>query len=110
MLNIARFPKPEPSLLRVSTAVHPEYSVVLATAALTRLAGCGQPRYDVAPRAPSREVTMGLVSGIVFILRALFLPRAGIAAEHLALRQQIIVRQRSSKRPRLRQRARIFWL
>jgi len=39
---------------------------------------------------------MGILSGIVFILQAFLLPRAVIAAENLALRQQIIVLQRSA--------------
>jgi len=38
---------------------------------------------------------MGVVSAIVFSLRALLADRAAIAAENLALRQQLIVLQRS---------------
>ncbi len=45
----------------------------------------------------------GIVSGIVFFVRALLSNRAAIAAENLALRQQLGVMQRSVKRPRLRQ-------
>jgi len=53
---------------------------------------------------------MGVVSAIVFLLRALLGDRAAIAAENLALRQQLAVLQVSVKRPRLRKRDRIFWV
>ena len=53
---------------------------------------------------------MGIVSGIVFFVRAVLGNRAAIAAENLALRQQLAVLQRSVKRPRLRRRDRIFWV
>ncbi len=52
---------------------------------------------------------MGIVSAIVFFVRALLSNRVAIATENLALRQQLGVLQRSVKRPRLRQRDRIFW-
>ncbi len=47
---------------------------------------------------------MGVVTVVAFFLRAFLVTRAVIAAENLALRQQVIVLQRSVKRPRLRQR------
>jgi len=53
---------------------------------------------------------MSLVSSIWLLLRAVLLPRAAIAAENLALRQQLGVLRRSAKRPRLRQRDRVFWV
>ena len=53
---------------------------------------------------------MGIVSVIVFLLRAFLLPRAVIVTENLALRQQLAVMRRSAKRPRLRQRDRVFWV
>jgi hypothetical protein len=53
---------------------------------------------------------MGVLSATVFFLRAVFLPRAALAAENLALRQQLAVLQVSVKRPRLRKRDRIFWV
>ena len=53
---------------------------------------------------------MGIVSGIVFFVRAVLGNRAAIAAENLALRRQLAVLQRSVKRPRLRRRDRIFWV
>jgi hypothetical protein len=52
---------------------------------------------------------MGCVSAIVF-LRAVFRDRAAIAAENMALRQQLAVLQVSMKRPRLWKRERIFWV
>jgi putative transposase len=51
---------------------------------------------------------MGVVSAIVFFLRALLGERAAIATENVLLRQQLAVLQRSVKRPRLRKRDRIF--
>jgi hypothetical protein len=53
---------------------------------------------------------MGFVSAIVFFLRTVFRDRAAIAAENLALRQQLAVLQVSMKRPRLRKRDRILWV
>ena len=52
---------------------------------------------------------MHLLRLIVAFLRALFGSRADLAAENLALRQQLVVLQRSVKRPQLRPRDRIFW-
>ena len=46
----------------------------------------------------------------VSLLRALVLSRASLVAENLALRQQIIVLQRSVSRPGLRRRDRAFWV
>ena len=53
---------------------------------------------------------MNLVNGIRLFIRAVLLPRAVIAAENLALRQQLGVLRRSAKRPRLRRRDRVFWV
>ena len=53
---------------------------------------------------------MGVTTVVAFFLRAFLVRRAVVAAENLALRQQIIVLQRSAKRPRLRKRDRIFWV
>jgi transposase InsO family protein len=44
------------------------------------------------------------------ILRILLANRAALIAENLALRQQLAVLSRSAKRPRLRQRDRVFWV
>lgn len=46
---------------------------------------------------------------IALFLRTLLRDRAELAAENLALRQQLAVLERQSKRPRLRKRDRIFW-
>ena len=51
---------------------------------------------------------MGMVSAIVFFLRAVLGDRAASAAESLALRQQLAVLQVSVKRPRLWKRDRVF--
>jgi transposase InsO family protein len=44
------------------------------------------------------------------LVRALFAKRADLVAENLALRQQLIVLHRRTKRPRLKTKDRIFWL
>jgi transposase InsO family protein len=43
-------------------------------------------------------------------VRALFAKRADLVAENLALRQQLIVLHRRTKRPRLKPKDRVFWL
>ena len=53
---------------------------------------------------------MGILSVILAFLRTLFASRAGLAAENVALRQQLVVLQRSVRRPRLRRRDRVFWV
>ena len=53
---------------------------------------------------------MGVVTAVAFFLRAFLRPRAVIAAENLALRQQLAVLPASMKRPRLRKRDRVFWV
>lgn len=53
---------------------------------------------------------MGVVSAIVVFLRAVLGDSATIAAENLALRQQLAVLQVSVKRPRLWQLDRVFWV
>jgi putative transposase len=52
---------------------------------------------------------MGMLTAISALLRVLFASRAGLAAENLALREQLVVLQRSVKRPRLRRLDRVFW-
>ena len=46
----------------------------------------------------------------VTLIRALLLPRAALAAENLALRQQLNVLRRSVPRPRVRLRDRLLWV
>ena len=51
------------------------------------------------------------IVGVVFVfLRGVLRNRVAIATENLALRQQLIVLQRSVKRPRLQKRDRFFWV
>ena len=52
---------------------------------------------------------MGVLQAVWLFVRGLFAGRAALMAENLALRQQLIVLQRSVKRPKLRTRDRIFW-
>ena len=47
---------------------------------------------------------------ITSLPRQLFQNRAALAAEHLALRQQIAILQRSVKRRKVNRRDRIFWV
>ncbi len=52
---------------------------------------------------------MGWIQMIFVFLRSLLRSQAGLAAENLALRQQLAILEHKSKRPRLRTRDRIFW-
>ena len=52
---------------------------------------------------------MSVFKMICMLLRAVLSNRARLAAENLALRQQLAILQRFCRRPRLRQRDRIFW-
>ncbi len=53
---------------------------------------------------------MGSVQMILVFLRALFRSQAELAAENLALRQQLAALSEQKKRARLRKRGRIFWV
>jgi transposase InsO family protein len=53
---------------------------------------------------------MGALQVVTALLRQLLQSRAALAAENLALRNQIVILQRSVKRPRLHRRDRIFWV
>jgi len=53
---------------------------------------------------------MGVFQIIWLFVRGLFAGRAALAAEKLALRHQLTVFHRSVKQPKLRKRARIFWV
>ncbi len=52
---------------------------------------------------------MGVLKALAIFLRASLVPRVELAAENLALRQQLAVLQHSAKRPKLRPRDRVFW-
>ena len=52
---------------------------------------------------------MGWIHMIFVFLRSLLRNQAELAAENLALRQQLSILEHKSKRPRLRNRDRIFW-
>ena len=53
---------------------------------------------------------MNMLQLLACLIRAWFVSRAHLAAENLALRQQLAVYQQQVKRPRLRTRDRIFWV
>ena len=52
---------------------------------------------------------MSVLRAVLLFLRAWFVPRARLADEDLALRQQLAVMKPSHKRPKLRHRDRVFW-
>jgi hypothetical protein len=53
---------------------------------------------------------MGALQVVTILLRLPLQSRAALAAENLALRQQVAILQRSVKRPRIHRRDRIFWV
>jgi len=53
---------------------------------------------------------MGILKASVLFLRAMLLARIHLAAENLALRQQLAVQSQSVKRPKLQPRDRVFWV
>jgi hypothetical protein len=53
---------------------------------------------------------MGILKACVLLLRAMLVPKAWLAIENLALRQQVAVFKQSVKRPNLRPRDRVFWV
>ncbi len=52
---------------------------------------------------------MSVLQIVVVLIRGAVADRAELAAENLALRQQLAILEQRSKRPRLRKRDRIFW-
>lgn len=52
---------------------------------------------------------MGPIRVVVLFIRVFFVDKTELAAENLALRQQLAALHHRSKRPRLRKRDRIFW-
>jgi putative transposase len=53
---------------------------------------------------------MPIFSALFLFIRCLVAPRIVLAAEILALRQQLAVINRSIKRPQLRRQDRLFWV
>ena len=53
---------------------------------------------------------MGIVRAVISRLKKSFVARFHLALENVALHQQLEVLRRSAKRPKLRQRDRIFWV
>jgi putative transposase len=53
---------------------------------------------------------MVLVSALFLLIRSLIVPRTALAAENLALRQQLAVLNRKIHRPQLHRRDRFFWM
>ena len=53
---------------------------------------------------------MSLLHAVFVFIRAFMVGQAALATENLALRQQLAVLHQSAKRPRLRQRDRVFWV
>jgi putative transposase len=53
---------------------------------------------------------MVLISALFLLIRSLIVPRIALAAENLALRQQLAVLSRKIHRPQLHRRDRFFWV
>jgi len=53
---------------------------------------------------------MDVLKLVFLVMRSLFVSRAALAAENLALRQQLAVLQRAARRPGLRRRDRVSWV
>jgi len=53
---------------------------------------------------------MAIFSAFLLLFRSLFVSRLSLATEILVLRQQILVLNRTVKRPKIRQRDRLFWV
>ena len=53
---------------------------------------------------------MGCIKALYLLLRAFIVSRAALVAENLALQHQVLVLQRSVKRPKLRPLDRLFWV
>ncbi len=53
---------------------------------------------------------MGIIQAICVLLPALLKPQLSLAAENLALRQQLAIYHHSRPRPKLRKRDRLFWI
>ena len=53
---------------------------------------------------------MFVLTAFYQLLRSLLVPRFVLVTENLALRQQLLVLHRATKRPRVRHRDRLFWI
>ena len=53
---------------------------------------------------------MVILRSVYLFCRTILLSKIDLAAENLALRQQLAMLKRSAKRPRLRPRDRAFWV
>jgi hypothetical protein len=53
---------------------------------------------------------VGIIKAIYLLIRAFLVSRLSLAAENLALRQQVAAYRQSVKRPKLRLRDRVFWV
>ena len=53
---------------------------------------------------------MNILKVLYFFIHSVFARRANLITENVALRQQVLVLQRTVKRPRLRNHDRIFWV
>jgi hypothetical protein len=67
-------------------------------------------RWSSIPFLAACDTSMLVLSALYQLLRSLLVPRLVLVTENLALRQQLLVLRRSTKRPRLRSRDRLFWV
>src|SRR5229473_4076772 len=56
------------------------------------------------------DASMFVIPAFYQLLRSLLVPRLVLVTENLALRQQLMVLHRTTNRPRLRHRDRLFWI
>src|SRR6266498_3942937 len=67
-------------------------------------------RCSKIPFLAACDASMFVLSALYQLFRGLLVPRLVLVTENLALRQQLLVLHRSSNRPWLRHRDRLFWI
>ena len=86
-----------------------DYSVLPVNKGLMALPSKALPGYADGVLEAREACEMSVLRAIVVLVRGIVVDRGALAAENLALRQQLAALQQRSKRPRLRKRDRIFW-
>lgn len=84
---------------------HPAFKFLQLELGLKVRCSCSQ-----IPFLAACDTSMFVCSALYHLLRGLLVPRLVLVTENLALRQQLLVLHRSSNRPRLGHRDRLFWM